>query len=324
MFGASKASPAILPAPPPVPFMFGASKATSAILPVPSPVPFKLGASKALHAIPPAPPHGLTASPKYDFKELRKSVLCPWEPNSRPDFPVKSDPNFPGRPLKFSPHLPPARPPEPNSRRFPTPGAVQDLPKVAPFDFYPSTGNIMRTRSSTSPFLSSAALAEMVAQADADPYLTKRKQKTTTLVAPPTALPAPSGPIASERSLLSRILAKPYIPPTAVQRLLLLVKFADDLPESNLPFKSCIDGPLWSQDGKMILPQPEKLSPATNLTYNMVEMNRPQRLSFEREPRRPSLIVNIPTDEERYIPKSSALEREIEEKLDQEAKKRER
>ena len=73
----------------------------------------------------------------------------------------------------------------------------------------------------------------------------------------------------------------------------------------------------------MILPQPEKLSPATNLTNNMLELNTPQRLSFEHDPRRPSFKVNIPTDEERSIPKSSALEREIVEKLEQEAKKRE-
>ena len=65
----------------------GAGKATPAIAPAPPPVPFVLGASKASPAIPPAPPHVFAASLKYDWMKFSNSDLYPWQPNSPPDGP---------------------------------------------------------------------------------------------------------------------------------------------------------------------------------------------------------------------------------------------
>ena len=105
---------------------------------------------------------------------------------------------------------------------------------------------------------------------------------------------------------------------------------------------------MWSQEGKMFptlaIPQAEALGPAVtqpllfgaSKALTAVPPTSPRAplvpgastappYALPAPPHTPfTLGVSIPTDEERAIPRSGSLEREIVKKLDQEAKKRER
>ena len=162
----------------------------------------------------------IKASLKYDWQILSNSVLHPWQPNSPPDYPAKSDPDGTGR-LKFSPHLP---------ERFPAPAVPSDpppAPRLRAVNAEP-----LETRGKKS--LLQQSLELLMAQKTHRPYFNARfegplwsqdgKMFPTLAISQAEAL----GPTATEPCVFGASTALPAVPP--VPRTPLVLEAPKTLP----------------------------------------------------------------------------------------------
>ena len=287
MFGAAKVMPAISPAPPPAPVMLRALKA-SPIPPALRPVSVMLRALKTLSAIPTAlPPVAPTAG--------TLKTLTALDPTSPP--PIKASLKYDRQTCSSSA----LHPWQPNSPPDCLVNSDSDGTGRLKFSPHPPPERFPVPAVSHAP---TPAPLRAVCNVEAEPPATKGK-----------------------KSLLQQCL---------------------EIPVHSLHLNGCFEGPMWSHDGKMFptraIPQAEGLGPAATQPL-MFEAPKALPAVPPAPPRTPLVLgtskvllpvlpapphtplmigASIPTDEERVIPRSGALEREIVKRLDQEAKKCER